>query len=68
MFSIKEMRDAITGKTQYRKCPNCDNNGKIYWDENGEGVCAFPRTEWGNNYESGTCDCCEGLGFVKIAK
>jgi hypothetical protein len=59
------IRDIILGRIQFQKCLCCDNNGKEYWDENGEGVCAFPRPEWGENYSVGACENCEGLGFVE---
>lgn len=64
-FSRDELRGIILGKIQYRKCPNCDVNGREYWDENGEGAGPYPRPEWGDNYESGSCENCDGLGYIQ---
>ncbi len=64
-LSRDELREIILGKIHYRKCPNCDNNGREYWDENGEGVSPFPREEWGDNYNEGACENCDGLGYVQ---
>jgi hypothetical protein len=56
----------ILGKDQYKKCPNCDLEGTEYWDENGQGVSPYPRPEWGEKYDSGDCENCGGLAYVKI--
>lgn len=63
-FEKEDLRKLILGKITYRKCPNCDNDGQEYWDENGEGVCPHPREEWGENYNQGDCENCDGLGYI----
>lgn len=63
----KWLRDVILGKITFRKCPCCDNNGREYWDENGDGVSPFPRPEWNGNFDSGECENCGGLGFIENA-
>jgi hypothetical protein len=63
-LSRDEFRAIILGKITYRKCPCCDSEGLEYWDENGNGTGPCPRPEWGDNYESGLCDNCDGLGFI----
>jgi len=60
-----DFRNIILGKTTYRKCPLCDNDGMEYWDENGMSPSPFPRPEWGEDYNSGECENCNGLGFVE---
>ena len=49
------------------KCPECYNNGTVYWDsETGEGMCNNPsyinpdRLDWGN------CDICDGVGYLFV--
>ena len=63
-IEIQQLRDIITGKRHYRKCPRCDNDGKEYWDETGTSVLPYPHPDWGDNYDSGPCENCDGLGFI----
>ena len=63
-LTSEELRRIILGKTVYRKCPNCDENGIEYWDENGENVGPAPKEEWTDNYEQGECANCDGVGYV----
>lgn len=58
------LRDIILGKTIYRKCLSCDNNGREYWDENGISVLPYPHSDWGENYNMGKCENCGGLAFI----
>lgn len=37
----------------------------VFWDENGQSVLSYPHPDWGENYDSGECDNCDGLGFVR---
>lgn len=61
----KEFVDIILGKTTYRKCPLCDENGIQYWDnENGTDIQSYRKSEWGDEYNAGCCENCEGLGFI----
>lgn len=66
-ISIKDFRDIITGKQTYRKCPSCDKNGLEYWDEEGVSVLPCPHPSWGNNYCSGPCEECNGVGYIPNA-
>lgn len=66
-IEIQKFRDIIIGKQIYRKCLCCDNNGRVYWDETGISVLPYTHPEWGDNYDSGPCDTCEGIGFVPSA-
>jgi hypothetical protein len=66
-IEIDDLRDIITGKAQFRKCPACDKNGREYWDETGVSVLPYPHPDWGDNYESGLCEECSGIGYVRIA-
>ena len=45
----------------------CDSDGKEYWDEDGNGVGPTIRPEWGEEYNEGDCQNCDGLGFVPNA-
>jgi hypothetical protein len=67
VISVETFRNAITGKTTYRKCPCCDKYGKEYWDENGCSPLPFPHPSWGENYESGNCQECDGVAYVENA-
>ena len=66
VIDTDDLRKIITGETKYRKCLKCDNNGQEYWDETGVSVLPYPHPDWGNNFESGECDTCDGVGFVEI--
>ena len=65
MLDAEEVRDLILGKLKYRKCPCCDNNGVEYWDgETGMGASPSPsgiNPEW---LAWGSCENCNGLGFI----
>lgn len=63
-LSIGELRDIITGKQTYRKCSACDKSGLEYWDENGMSVQSSPHPSWGDSYESGPCEECDGVGYI----
>ena len=64
-LSKQELADIILGKTIYRKCPLCDQNGLQYWDDQeGIDIQACPKSEWGEEYNSGECENCNGLGFM----
>lgn len=65
-ITSERLRDIITGKIKYKKCPCCDNEGYEYWDENGVSVLPYPHPDWGNNYERGACQNCCGVGYVEI--
>lgn len=62
-FDSHELRRIIFGKDVFRKCPACDNEGREYWDENGCPARPSPLPEWGDNYVSGDCEQCNGLGY-----
>lgn len=62
------LRDIILGHVQFRKCPACDNAGREYWDETGTAVLPYPHPDWGDNYESGPCEYCNGLGYIPFQK
>ena len=65
MLDTEEVRDLILGELKYRKCPNCDNNGLEYWDnETGLGVSSSPVGIPKENIECGACDNCNGLGYI----
>ncbi|TXH40935.1 MAG: hypothetical protein E6Q97_38750 [Desulfurellales bacterium] len=62
--SFSTVREIIQGKIRPVKCVHCDLNGQEYWDENGNDAGPAPRTEWGDNFCSGDCEHCDGLGYV----
>ena len=64
-LDTEELRNIITGKTSFRKCPCCNKEGLEYWEETGVSVLPYPHPDWGDNYESGPCDECDGLGYVQ---
>lgn len=63
-FTAGELRRIIFGKDNFRKCPSCDKEGKEYWNEDGSLVGSAPLPEWGDNYQRGDCQDCDGLGYV----
>ena len=66
----EELRDIILGKTTFRKCPCCDNNGRVYYDGNtglGVGPCP-PAGIAEEDIADDTCDDCHGLGFIQNFK
>jgi hypothetical protein len=65
---IDWLRDMIRGKIIFRKCPDCDKDGLVFFDENGQNASPNPRPEWGENYDSSQCETCEGLGYLESAR
>jgi hypothetical protein len=63
-IETETLRNIITGKQTYRKCPACDRSGREYWDEQGVAVLPCPHPDWGENYGSGPCESCDGLGYI----
>lgn len=65
MYDQEVVKGIILGTIKYRKCPSCDNNGRIYWDgQTGMGESSSPSNidpEW---LDYGTCPYCEGLGYI----
>ena len=59
-----ELRDIILGKTTYKKCPGCDQNGREYWEETGTVVLPYPLATW-ISHDSGLCQSCDGLGYIQ---
>ncbi len=64
----EQFRNIILGKTTYRKCPLCNNDGIQYWDNvDGGDIQSYRKPEWGEEYNSGECENCDGLGFIENA-
>lgn len=61
-LSAEELRNIIIGKTLYRKCPLCDNDGDEIqaYDDEGE-PCASDHPEAMRD----TCQNCDGVAFIK---
>ena len=59
------LRRVILGQMTFKKCPACDNSGREYWDESGISVLPYPHKDWGDNYDSGPCSNCGGLGYIE---
>ena len=66
-IEVEYLRDIITGKQTFRKCPACDKDGREYWDENGNGANSYPHPDWGVDYDSGPCRNCDGLAYIPNA-
>ena len=62
-LSAEEIRNIITGKTTYRKCPLCDDNGIEYlrYDENGYEV----GPDFQGEFFRDDCANCDGVAFIK---
>jgi hypothetical protein len=57
------LNKVIRGKIQFRKCPNCDADGRELqsYDENGD-----PCSSENPTAERFWCEDCDGLGFIEI--
>ncbi len=66
LITTEKLRRIALGKIVFKKCPCCDNNGRQYWEETGTSVLPYPHPNWGDDYESGPCDNCEGVGYIMI--
>ena len=66
-FRNEELRDIILGKTTFKKCLSCDNNGQEWWDgDTGLGVGSVPPTGIPHeNISHVDCDNCNGLGYIQ---
>jgi hypothetical protein len=63
---IDFLRAIILGKVQFRKCPCCDMEGLIYFNDDDSPALASPKAEWGDEYHSEDCENCDGLAFIQI--
>lgn len=64
-IDIEELKDLIKGKIQWRKCPECDNNGLQYFDgATGMGVSASPSGIDPEELAWENCDNCHGLAYI----
>jgi hypothetical protein len=64
-LDLENLKDFIEGRISFRKCPCCDNNGKVYYDgSTGLGASSSPAgidPEW---LTWDNCDNCYGLAYV----
>jgi hypothetical protein len=58
-----DLRAIITGKVKYRKCPFCNDKGRVFSIDD-ENYFTEPKAEW-SNYVDDYCDNCDGLGYVQ---
>ena len=78
--SSQELRNIITGKTSYRKCPSCQGEGIEYWVERDrKSINSVSVQEYTDTLENRTeglgdvfkwsseCENCNGVGFISIA-
>jgi hypothetical protein len=65
-IDIEELKYLIKGKIQWRKCPECDNNGLQYFDgSTGLGVAPYPLPGIPEeDLASENCDNCYGLAYI----
>ena len=65
MLDTEDVRNLILGKLKHRKCPCCDNNGRVYYDgESGMGISASPSGINPDNLAIESCENCSGLAFI----
>lgn len=61
-LSTEQLRNIIIGKTLYRKCPLCDNDGLEFQAINSDGnPCASDHPDAMRDI----CENCDGLAFIK---
>ena len=75
-LTSEELRDIIKGVQSYRRCPDCNGEGIVYFkwkNENQEGlvdyISAQEFADWNGNpdqvgYEP--CENCEEVGYIPI--
>ena len=62
---VEWLRDVILGKIAFKKCPQCDMNGTEYWTR--DGISIHPtQVKDILEVERGSCQNCDGLGFVEL--
>lgn len=65
-LSREQMLDHVFGRVKVRKCPACDNDGRVYFD-GGTGLGVGPYPPPGIPAEDvgvEPCDECNGLGYL----
>lgn len=65
-LSAEEIRNIITGKTTYRKCPLCDNEGVELTPYNDDGN--FVSNDYEGEKYWDECANCNGIAFIKNAQ
>ena len=63
-FSSEELRRIIFKKDTFSKCPACNNEGKVFSDENGCPPLPYPHSDWSDNFQTIECEECDGLGYL----
>ncbi len=57
------LRDVIKGVITFRKCPQCDNEGREIQCYDSDGEPCLPDNEDATRH---TCESCNGLAFIEI--
>ena len=65
-LSTEEIRNIITGKTTYRKCPLCDDTGTEFLRYDAEGFAVAP--DFQGEFFRDECANCGGVAFIKNAQ
>jgi hypothetical protein len=64
-LDIEELKELCKGKIQWRKCQDCDTEGRQYWDGRyDEGSQPGPSGIPKEHLESDNCNTCDGLGYI----
>ena len=64
-IDLDELKELCKGRIQWRKCQDCDTEGRQYWDGRYDaGLQPGPSGIPPEHLESDNCDTCEGLGYI----
>ena len=63
MYTTEQMRNAIMGKG-WKACLKCNTSGIENWNDDGDDV--RPGDSSDPDRCTGTCETCDGLGFVPM--
>lgn len=66
-FDSEELRDIIFGRVTFRKCPDCDKEGRVFADEDGNVITPAQADEEEFPYWE-KCEECNGLGYIQNSK
>lgn len=62
----EELRDIILGKQEYRRCPQCDGRGRVFYLNSSDEAVSFKvYDESDDKDQDDQCDNCNGVGYLK---
>ena len=65
-IDVLDFRKVLLGKVNFRRCPDCQGDGNIYFDKNGNHISKIEAERLDLLKESERCENCFGLGYIPI--